>query len=148
MLVAMVSNQDLLRYIYYLDDNPLSSSNSDITSTLIGTHIILTLFNTDVLDSQNIKQVYVFFNPYNGNLVPSPVYSDVYTMEIVIPSQYWLMDGKIRWARIANEIGKSIDGLYIAGIGKVNITNYRTFRVNNMYMGVQLQIGVGSVGHF
>lgn len=143
ILLTMINNQNLKRYIKYLNDNPLEKSLSqpDITDNLIGTNILLTPLNTEVVTVEN---VYIFINPFSGDLTRYPVSDDIYSIDIMIPNDKWLISGKIRPIRIAHEISKNIDGLNIAGIGKVEITHYKTSVINRIFSCFSIFINVGS----
>jgi len=143
ILYTMVTNQNLLRYISYLDDDPLDPSKPDITSNLIGTQIMLIPFDLNVLTKQEIN---LFINPVQGDLsVKRPIGTHTFIIDIVVPNKFWLLKGKIRAFRIADEIASNIDGLNIAGIGWVEINRYKIYSLNNAFSSLSLFVDVGGV---
>ena len=129
-------------YIYHLVDDPLSES--DVTEDLMGNgNIILTLFDETVLTNSQIK---VFLNPFNGSLKSMPLSDIVFTLDIIVPNLYWKLNGmgQIRPYRIADEFTQLVDGQKVAGMGEVNITNFKAYKVNATYSGLTLFIEVNS----
>ena len=138
----MLSSQNILKYIYHLVDDPLSES--DVTEDLmVNGNIILTLFDETVLTNSQVK---VFLNPFNGSLKSMPLSDIVFTLDIIVPNLYWKLNGmgQIRPYRIADEFAQLVDGQKVAGIGEVNITNFKAYKVNTTYSGLTLFIEVNS----
>lgn len=143
LLTLIVSNQNILKYIYYIDsDDPLSQP--DVTEDLIENgNIILTPFNPEVLSQEKIC---MFFNPYEGNLKNQPLSDIVFLIDLIIPTNKWLLSGlgQIRAFRIADEIAQDIDQKNVAGIGQTEIERFRMFKLNDVYSGLTLWIKVNS----
>lgn len=146
MLVMITASKEFARYVYYLDDNPLDTEKSDVTVDLIDSgNIILDLFDETILTEAQIK---IFFNPFDGSLETQPLGYDIFTLDIVMPKRYWRLKGlgQFRAYRIAYEIAQKIDGKNVAGIGKVEITKYRTFKTSEgKYCGLTLFIRANSI---
>lgn len=135
LLSPLINNQTILRYLYYLDHNPLSPNKQDIDNEFViddGIHIdeariYLDLFNDTISTSEKIS---IFFSPYGSatNYNERTVLSSFnFALDIVIPSSYWAIKGKgkFRAYEIANEICKEIDKKSIAGIGEVTVQDGR-----------------------
>ena len=119
-------------------------SESDVTEDLMGNgNIILTLFDETVLTNSQVK---VFLNPFNGSLKSMPLSDIVFTLDIIVPNLYWKLNGmgQIRPYRIADEFAQLVDGQKVAGMGEVNITNFKAYKVNTTYSGLTLFIEVNS----
>lgn len=140
----LVENQNIKRYIYYLDNDPLNPSKPDITEDLVESkHILCTLFDKTVLTEPKVR---IFLNPLQGVLNNPSLSVIVFTLEIVIPSPNWDIEGigKLRAFRIADEFAQDIDGQKVAGIGEVNITDFKTYKINESYFGMVLYIEINS----
>ena len=142
LLALIVNHQPILKYIYYLDDDPLSQP--DVTVNLLESgHIVLTPFDQSILDQQMVK---IFLNPLEGNLDTQPLSNITFILDIVVPINKWLLHGlgQIRAFRIADEFAQLIDGQMVAGIGECEITRFRLFKVSNDYSGLTLWVRVNS----
>ena len=138
----MLGSQNILKYIYHLVDDPLSES--DVTEDLMSNgNIILTLFDETVLTNSQVK---LFLNPFNGSLKSMPLSDIVFTLDIVVPNLYWKLNGmgQLRPYRIADEFAQLVDGQKVAGLGEVNITNFKAYKINATYSGLTLFIEVNS----
>ena len=142
LLSLLLESKNISKYIYHLVDDPLSES--DVTEDLmVNGNIILTLFDETVLTNSQVK---VFLNPFNGSLKSMPLSDIVFTLDIIVPNLYWKLNGmgQIRPYRIADEFAQLVDGQKVAGIGEVNITNFKAYKVNTTYSGLTLFIEVNS----
>ena len=142
LLSLLLESKNISKYIYHLVDDPLSES--DVTEDLMGNgNIILTLFDETVLTNSQVK---VFLNPFNGSLKSMPTSDIVFTLDIIVPNLYWKLNGmgQIRPYRIADEFAQLVDGQKVAGMGEVNITNFKAYKVNTTYSGLTLFIEVNS----
>ena len=142
LLILIINNQNVCKYIYYLDDDPLN--NPDVSVNLIETrNIILTLFDEEILDNESIK---VFINPFQGDLRSQPLSNILYLIDIVIPNNKWVLHGlgQLRAYRIADEIAQMIDGQMVAGIGEVEIIDFKAFKVGSNHSGLSLSVRINS----
>jgi len=142
LLALILTNQNMLKYIYYLDDDPLSQPNVSV-NLLDTNNIILTLFDEKILIEQQIK---VFLNPLQGNLEYLPLSDLTYTLDIIIPNSKWILHGlgQLRAYRISDEFAQMVDGQMVAGIGETEITRFKTYKVGDSYSGLSLWIRVNS----
>ena len=142
LLALILTNQNMLKYIYYLDDDPLGQPNVSV-NLLDTNNIILTLFDEKILTEQQIK---VFLNPLQGNLEYLPLSDLTYTLDIVIPNNKWILHGlgQLRAYRISDEFAQMVDGQMVAGIGETEITRFKTYKVGDSYSGLSLWIRVNS----
>lgn len=142
LLDVIVNHQPILKYIYYLDDDPLSHSDVEVDLIESG-HIVLSPFDPNILNQSMVK---VFLNPFEGNLNLMPLSDITFLLDIVVPAKKWLLHGlgQIRAFRIADELAQLIDGQMVAGIGECKITRFKLFKVNNEFSGLTLWIRVNS----
>jgi len=153
ILIPIISNQNFLRYVYYLTDEPLLHQTYDTQGNLInqpdiqdnpiGTSLLLTPFDPTVLTNSVVK---VFIYPLRGNL-SDPISNDVYEIIILCDISHYILNGsgELRLFMIAYEICQSIDNQYIAGAGSsVKITDWRMFKVNDTYAGLSVWANVSN----
>ena len=144
----MLTNQDLLRYIYYLGDyNPLDKTLEDVgIATVKNESFILTPFNPQILLS---TKVMLFLNPYNGRFGKGVSADDVYTLDIVIPYDFWIIGetSELRAYSIAHQVAESVDQKKIAGVGNVVIDSYKAYKVDDTFAGITLLIKVSNASY-
>lgn len=142
ILFYLLSNQNLKRYIKYLDDDPLNKTKADITDDLISSgSIILTPYDINILTDAKVK---IFFYPNRGINYDNVQGIDRYICDIIVPLQYWILkgQGKTRPYSIAYEIAQMIDGKDI-GIGEANIPdNWFLHPVNENFAGLCMYIDI------
>lgn len=143
LILAVITNQNFLRYVSYLDhEDPLSSQRDDISPLDVkDDNFILTKFNDKILRESKIV---IFFNPYEGSFTHRASNVSTYTMDIIVPYDYWIIEdtGELRAYSIAHEIAKVIDQKNVAGIGLVDIASWESYKVNNSFSGLTLAIRV------
>lgn len=142
LFTLLYENKNISKYVYYLVDNPLSMP--DVTVDLLENgNYLLTVFDDKILQEEKVR---IFLNPYSGDLRNIPIGEITYVMDIIVPNTKWILHGlgQIRAFRIADEFSKMVDGQYVAGLGQVNITNFRMYKVNDSYSGVSLFIKVNT----
>lgn len=140
---VLLKNQRLLKYLTYLNDNPLSGENVS-AGVVLKNNINLTKFDEEILSDTKIS---VFFTTGNIRFIKGQTTSDtVYTMDIVLPNKYWTIYSNMmeRPVEIVNEISKSIDQQRVAGIGEVWISSVNTGKVNDDYAVLNLKISVAN----
>jgi hypothetical protein len=134
IVMALVKNQNILRYIKYLDNDPLNTSKPNVSSSGIidnstgNGNIFLTKFDESILTEDKI---FIFFNPYKpkgsfGYDSRNTLGKDLYSLDILIQPRYWVLQGRgeLRAFLIAYEICQSIDQQSIAGIGDVEVIDW------------------------
>lgn len=147
----LLKNKDFLRYIKILSDTPLEHDIplNDLQSNMIDSrdsdgHIVLKEFDEDVLTETKIK---IFFHPWQPQNFTDYVYSDIYIMDIIVPSNNLILEGSGVWRTfaIAEIVAQEIDNQRVAGLGKCEIINYNEQKVNNApYTGLRLTIKVNN----
>lgn len=130
ILMLVVTNQNILRYIKYLNDDPLDDYLPDVEGTLINEHIILSPFDKEVA---SVSEVKLFFYPFKSHLKSKPLGKHVYMFDIICPIRYFILQGRgeFRTIRIADEIARMIDGQTITGIGEITIPDAYLSRLSN-----------------
>lgn len=145
LVFPITTNQNIKRYIKDLSKNPLDSTKPDIVDDLINDNILLEPFNETILPE---KKVVIFIYPYDGNLKYQPTGRHTFIIDIICPYNNWFLEGEsglIRPIRIADEISQLIDGQNIAGVGDVNIANYKSGKLNTSYGYFSLFVEIQSV---
>ena len=141
--IQLMNNQSLMRYIRYLDDTPLDILKDDVVVKGIDdSNIILTPLKIDVLTNLDVS---IFIHPSKGNLRAVPLSTDVITIDIVCPYEFWSLkgQGELRPFLIASECAKMLDGQNeIAGWGKMNIYDWTEFMINKENGCITLFISV------
>jgi len=142
LLMLFIGNQNICKYIYYLNDDPLN--NADVSIDLINNgNIIVAPYNEKIIMEE---KVIVFLNPLLGSLDNYPLSTITYEMDIVTPIDKWILSGlgQFRTFRIADEFSQLIDQQKVAGIKDVTITKFKIFKVNDSFSGLSLLIDVNS----
>lgn len=143
LLDIILNNQNILKYIYYINsNNPLSES--DVTVNLLETgNIILTPFDPTILTEESIR---LFINPLEGSFNASSLSNLTFLIDIILPVGKWIIDGmgQIRCFRLADELSKEIDQQRIMGISECEITKFKIYKVDDTYAGLSLLIKVNS----
>lgn len=151
LLMPIITNQNILRYIKYFNEiDPLSPTLADINTREVNLiadkTVVLTPFDTSVLTEEQIK---IFFNPTkidfgDGDDILNTVY---YRIHIIVPTSKWVMNGSGQFLAycISHEIAKEVDNKNIAGIGKVNIVGQADEgKVTDTFSGLTFKIAVNS----
>lgn len=142
ILALILENENIKKYIFCLVDDPISEPN--VTVDLLETgYIILTPYNPTVLSQE---KVCLFLNPYEGNFKNSALSDLIFLVDIIIPSNKWLLNGlgQIRAFRLADEISQLCDQQKIAGMTEVEVTKFRIYKLDDSYSGLTLNIKVNS----
>lgn len=142
LILPIANNENIKRYLCYLDEDPLDKNKPDITKNIINEYIYLMPFNEKTL---NDSKVMIFYYPEYGDLRRKPTGTHRFLMDIICPYSAWIFQGKMRPIEIANEVSKLIDGKNIAGVGEVNITNYKSGKLDETYGFFTLFIEIESV---
>ena len=132
IFTLILQNQNIRRYLKYMDNEPLSVSKSDITDTLVNENIFLKPYS-DVLISTDAAECYLFAGNLFGTVNQYPTAPINIKFIICCPNDYWVLEGKgkLRAFRIADEISKLIDSNHETGAGRVEITNFSVTPLNN-----------------
>ncbi len=144
LVTAILLNQDLLKYIYYLDNavHPLDKSNADVSWLKVrDSNFIFAHFNEEILTD---KKILVFFNPMTSDFRNPTLSKDIYSLSVAIPHRYWVIGNnsgfELRGWSIMREIAKTIDQKNIAGIGDVLMTNVQAGKLNNSFSIISCSI--------
>jgi hypothetical protein len=142
LFTLLYESANISKYVYYLVDNPLSMPDVSVDLLENGNYI-LNVFDDKILQDDKVR---IFLNPYNGDLRDIPIGEITYVMDIIIPNKYWVLNGlgQLRAFRIADEFSKLVDGQYVAGLGQVNITYFKIYKVNDSYSGLSLFIKINT----
>ena len=143
IISELLKNQRLLKYLTYLNDNPLSGADVNAGSVLRD-NVVLTKFNETILTETKIL---MFLTTDSIRFSRGRVLDDtIYNLDIVLPNHKWTIYSNMieRPMAIADEIAKSIDQQRVAGIGEVWISAVNTGKVNSTYSFLNLKISVAN----
>ena len=143
IIQELLKNQRLLKYLTYLNDNPLSGADVN-AGIVLKDNIVLTKFNPNILTETKIL---MFLTTDIIRFGRGRVTDDtIYNLDIVLPNDKWTIYSNMveRPLAIADEIAKSIDQQRVAGIGEVWISSVNTGKVNDDYAVLNLKISVAN----
>ena len=141
--MELLSNQKILKYIAYDDENPLKQPDIDDAQSLIGDRIYL----NPVLWDSTIEKVQTFLL---SNIRIAPVRSsqqfvDIYLYVYVISHNdiYELADGSTRVWNICDELMEAFNGTFgrvgDEGIGRCEFRSMNEITSRKDYYAVELQ---------
>ena len=136
-------NQNINKYIYYLNDDPLSSPIVPVDLLEQG-NFILEFFDGSITEQEKIR---LFLNPLSGILNKYPLSDLIYLVEIVLPNRFSILHGRgeIRPIRIFDEISQMIDQQKGIGITEAEITRFRSGRIaETSYCVYSIEIKINS----
>jgi len=137
------SNQNINKYIYYLNDDPISSPTVPVDLLEEG-NFVLGFFDGTISEQEKIR---LFLNPLSGILNRYPLSEITYLVEIVLPNRYSILHGRneIRSMRIFDEISQMIDQQRGIGITEAEITRFRSGRISETnYCVYSIEISINS----
>lgn len=138
----LLKNKNLLKWLTYLVDDPLSLPDIP-KSKVLGNQIVLTRVNPDILPEAVTK---LFIIPKGGLDHRQGFLSDtVFEVNILSPFRTgYIYPYRIdRYTQIASEIALSLDGKHITGVGDVTVsTDFTSYKVDETYAGLRLYITV------
>lgn len=135
------SNQNILRYINYLTDDPLAEKTigrngkqvkqPDIKVSFEDSGISLDAYDRNLVTE---SRCYIFLYPAKATLKADVNVGKItYIIDIIIPSGFRLLKGsnEYRDALIADEIARMVDGHRVTGFGDVEITSFATGKLQD-----------------
>lgn len=139
-------NENINKYIYYLNDDPLSSPTVPVDLLEEG-YYQFSFYDGSISETEKIR---VFINPVFGVLNKYPLSEIIYSVEIVLPTRCSLLHGmgKFRAFRIFDEISQMIDQQKIAGVTETEITRFRSSsisRTNYSYFSIEIKVNSSSM---
>lgn len=137
------NNQNINKYIYYLNDDPLNFPTVPIDLLEEG-NFVLGFYDGSISEIEKIR---VFINPISGIFNKHPLSDITYLVEVVLPSRFSILHGRgeIRPMRIFDEISQMIDQQKGIGITEAEITRFRSGRVaDTTYCVYSIEISINS----
>ncbi|MCK9576062.1 MAG: hypothetical protein M0R51_09060 [Clostridia bacterium] len=137
------SNENINKYIYYLNNDPINSPTVPVDLLEEG-NFILGFFDGSISETEKIR---LFLNPLSGILNRYPLSEITYLIEIVLPSRFAILHdrGEIRPMRIFDEISQMIDQQKGIGITEAEITRFRSGRIaDTSYCVYSIEISINS----
>lgn len=121
IISRLMDNQNLLKYLYYSDKDPLS--NPDLTDEQIKKEIFEKIVKvTPRIGSKETAQSLILVRCSQGSRLGANSEFKLinFIVEIYVPDTQWLIKGQnLRPFAIMGEIQKSLDGKLINGLGKL-----------------------------
>nr|DAF81697.1 MAG TPA: hypothetical protein [Caudoviricetes sp.] len=121
IISRLMDNQNLLKYLYYSDKDPLS--NPDLTDEQIKKEIFEKIIKvTPRIGSKETAQSLILVRCSQGSRLGANSEFKLinFIVEIYVPDTQWLIKGQnLRPFAIMGEIQKSLDGKLINGLGKL-----------------------------
>lgn len=144
---CIVQNDEIIKHSLDLGKINIDSIKVDesLRREFFKKHLILDFFTHD-LHIEDI--VYYMVTPLNGYTAPrSPLSTDIYTISIICPARYWYIQHKMqeRPFVIAQEIAESLDQQREFGVGQIEITQWRAYRLNDDFACLELTIQVSDM---
>lgn len=121
IISRLMDNQNLLKYLYYSDKDPLS--NPDLTDEQIKKEVFEKIIKvTPRIGSKETAQSLILVRCSQGSRLGANSEFKLinFIVEIYVPDTQWLIKGQnLRPFAIMGEIQKSLDGKLINGLGKL-----------------------------
>jgi hypothetical protein len=121
IISRLMDNQNLLKYLYYSDKDPLS--NPDLTDEQIKKEVFEKIVKvTPRIGSKETAQSLILVRCSQGSRLGANSEFKLinFIVEIYVPDTQWLIKGQnLRPFAIMGEIQKSLDGKLINGLGKL-----------------------------
>lgn len=127
IFAAICENSTIGKYIYYLNQDPMTQPEVTINLYKNGYYFI-NFFDGNIPDKEQVR---LFLNFVDADFSRQPLSRITYLVEILIPSKYWTINGKaeLRGRKILDEIAIMIDQQLGYGIGEAQITGCHSTRV-------------------
>lgn len=136
LLFAILENDELRKWLYYLTDNP--STEPDVSvDAILSRNINTAKFSEEILTE---SKVILLIDPVDGGFNENRMSVENWAVTIILPNEFWFMPqyGKERTFEIAHLIAQTIDDQRLTGIGRVLITSYRTYNINQRWTALTL----------
>lgn len=136
LVMAMLQSPELRKWIYYLKANP--SEEDDISiRTVLDENFVLDKYD-DII--QQVSKVLVYVDAIEGRFYHNKPSAEQWAVSIAVPNEFWYIKeiGKLRAFEVAHQIALAIDDQRLAGIGKVLISKYETYNINQRWTQLTL----------
>ena len=136
LLFAILENTELRKWIYHLTNSPWEEPKVSIDD-ILKRNICTSKFSEEILTE---SKVLLLLDPVDGGFNPNLMSVENWAITIALPNEFWFMEqhGMERTFEIAHLIAETIDDQRLAGIGKVLITSYRTYNINQRWTALTL----------
>ena len=136
LLMAILENGELRKWLYYLTDDPSAEKDVEVDDVL-NRNIIVTKFNENIIKESTAL---LLIDPTEGGFNFNMPSVETWAITIIIPNEFWFMQqyGSERIFEIAHLVAQTIDDQRLAGIGKVLITSYKLYNINQRWTALTL----------
>ena len=124
IVTRLASNQDLIRYLYYTDKDPLNATKANLdVENLLDSHIkIVPVVNISAEDHSILSILVAKANPISSN---TDFLDSYITVEIFVPTTQWILKSEnLLPFLIIGEISKSLNRKSISGLGKLELLEF------------------------
>lgn len=149
----LYENQNILRYMNYLTDDPLSNrtinrkgqivEQPDINLGFDESGLNTGCFNKDILTE---TKCHLFIHPIKSNgMRTSKIIGELqYGIDIITPSGFQILadSREYRDFNIADEISQLIDGKAVTGVGDVEINDFSSGKLDSEYCYLTLFVSI------
>lgn len=136
LLFAILENDELRKWLYNLTQDPSAEPDVSVDDVL-SKNICTAKFSEEILTE---SKTYLLIDPVDGGFRPGMMSVENWAITLALPNEFWFMPqhGKERAFEIAHLIAQTIDDQRLTGIGKVLITSYRTYNINQRWTALTL----------
>lgn len=136
LVMAMLQSPELRKWIYYLTANPSEEDDVNI-GTVLKENIVLDKYDDRI---QQVSKVLVYVDAVEGRFYHNKPSAEQWAISIAVPNEFWYIKeiGKLRAFELAHQIAIAIDDQRLAGIGKVLISKYETYNINQRWTQLTL----------
>jgi len=139
VLMKLLSSQDLCKYLFYDEDDPMSQPNIEDTSILLFDRIYPTPVSPTITDSAK-SLITIIQDDFSLAQTNTAFKTSKIIFNILCHIELWRMPGtgKLRPYSILSEIDKLFNQQRVLGIGKLSFSNGRWIGVNDRWQGYQV----------
>lgn len=136
-----IQSDNLTKYLYYNNDEPIQSPSLSDTSILLWDKLFPTKFDTTV-KYENSSQLRVFFG--SGKITNNMVVNNLTVIfDIIVAKQFWTInDGQgtsqIRPYMIMTELEKQFRNQSVPYVGKILFQGFNDIAVDEQFNGIRL----------
>ena len=134
--MRLLESQNLCKYLYYNNSEPLNNPDIDDTSSLLFKKIYTIPKLPDVSNEQGSYLVVMLDSvKLDNNLTVKEV---IVKFHIIVHINQWVINGALRPYKIIHEIETLLNNQRITGIKKMQMDHVKFKKVNNDFFGYKL----------
>lgn len=136
MLMAMLQNEELRQWLYYLTDDPAKEPKVSMKKVL-DRNIELGRYSDEI---QQDSKVILFIDNIEGTFNHNAPSTETWAINIAMPNEHWFVKqySLIRPYYIASLIAETIDSQRLAGVGMITFESYAVSRINQRWTALTI----------